>query len=172
MLLTGRGVPVSAQLSSHQLFSQAFPKYVEMVDHAWLYDTGAGDARVIAHKEEGCALLKDDEAYSAFLQKANINDQATGRHNIYLCCSERSGDTEDVEDVEEGCLICDEEDDKYVTYASDSAENQALSQQRLHTLQDAFYKLSLGERHPASCPASPLGPHSSLEEMERNQSLS
>ncbi|KAK3240487.1 hypothetical protein CYMTET_49674 [Cymbomonas tetramitiformis] len=143
MLLTGRGVPVSAQLSSHQLFSQAFPKYVEMVDHAWLYDTGAGNARVIAHKEEGCTLLKDDQAYGAFMRKAAINDQATGRHNIYQCCSGGSADTKDVEGLEEGCLICEDEDAEFVTPEGDLPENQAFSQQRLRNLQDAFHKLSL-----------------------------
>lgn len=37
---TGRGVPVSSQLRSHQLFSQHFEDYSQLVDSATLYHTG------------------------------------------------------------------------------------------------------------------------------------
>ena len=39
---TGRGVPVSSQLHSHQLFSQNFEAYSQLVDTATLYHTGTG----------------------------------------------------------------------------------------------------------------------------------
>ncbi len=38
---TGRGVPISSQLRSHQLFSQNFDCFAGLVDSATLYHTGA-----------------------------------------------------------------------------------------------------------------------------------
>ena len=38
---TGRGVPISSQLRSHQLFSQNFDCFTGLVDSATLYHTGA-----------------------------------------------------------------------------------------------------------------------------------
>eukprot|EP00124_Ichthyophonus_hoferi_P003928 Ihof_evm3s381 gene=Ihof_evmTU3s381 len=77
-LATGRGVPVEAQLKSHQMFSKEFENYVGLFDKVSLYDNNSIDTllkespaapRLIASKELDGLLLVHPPLYEKFLAK-------------------------------------------------------------------------------------------------------
>eukprot|EP00884_Botryococcus_braunii_P011681 jgi/Botrbrau1/20513/Bobra.145_2s0066.1 len=93
---TGRGVPISAQLRSHRLFSENFARCAMLVDVATLYHTGSAlttfskcmtdlSPVMIAHRSRATRgeMLVNPRAYDEFLQKKHIRDEATCRAELY-----------------------------------------------------------------------------------------
>eukprot|EP00192_Tetraselmis_astigmatica_P010115 CAMPEP_0117673816 /NCGR_PEP_ID=MMETSP0804-20121206/14687_1 /TAXON_ID=1074897 /ORGANISM="Tetraselmis astigmatica, Strain CCMP880" /LENGTH=811 /DNA_ID=CAMNT_0005482605 /DNA_START=99 /DNA_END=2534 /DNA_ORIENTATION=- len=93
-LVTTRGVPIPSQLRSHQLFSEAFPKYVEIFDKVSLYDNSQPDLlladapnepALIAYKEGlKSTLLIDQEKYTNFLKKASLNHRSASADEMFV----------------------------------------------------------------------------------------
>eukprot|EP00123_Amoebidium_parasiticum_P016497 comp23458_c0_seq1/m.39168 comp23458_c0_seq1/g.39168 ORF comp23458_c0_seq1/g.39168 comp23458_c0_seq1/m.39168 type:complete len:630 (-) comp23458_c0_seq1:353-2242(-) len=87
-VVTGRGVPVKAQLQSHQLFSKHFDEYVALFDKVALYDNSSMDTlltetpaqpQLIASKDVGGLLLVHPPSYARFMSKATLNVDASNR---------------------------------------------------------------------------------------------
>jgi predicted ABC-type ATPase len=91
-IVTGRGVPVNAQLRSHQLFSEHFPVYVDLVDDVDLFDNNVQSDKpqekpqLIAHKRSLDDKLKTrKKPYSEFLNKSQIYPDANCAEEIHMC---------------------------------------------------------------------------------------
>eukprot|EP00667_Euglena_gracilis_P002268 EG_transcript_2269 len=94
-IMSGRGVPVRAQLQSHKLYSLYFMQYLSLFDAAALMDNSGGtlQAHPILIKGESIMrsstdreeiLVVDEGAYSRFLRKRFINIAARGMSEVYL----------------------------------------------------------------------------------------
>eukprot|EP00271_Cylindrocystis_brebissonii_P015085 TRINITY_DN3704_c0_g6_i1.p1 TRINITY_DN3704_c0_g6~~TRINITY_DN3704_c0_g6_i1.p1 ORF type:complete len:587 (+),score=94.36 TRINITY_DN3704_c0_g6_i1:473-2233(+) len=84
-ILTGRGVPVAAQLRSHQLFASSLERYCAAVDKALVYCTdGIGTPPLLmAYKEGNSKLLVDVTSYSELSALTNINVKADNALELY-----------------------------------------------------------------------------------------
>lgn len=75
-----RFVPVRDLLAAHKGFSQAFEQYAAIADSAILFDNEVGKGekpRLIAGRGPGGKLqVLDEKAYTEFVQKGRLNDQA------------------------------------------------------------------------------------------------
>ena len=79
-LVTGRGVPVSAQLRSHRMFSENFEKYLPLVDRAYLYDTTDSKAHLLVSYDDARTdspmMIFRDGRYAEFCRKKHLNIHA------------------------------------------------------------------------------------------------
>jgi len=84
-LITGRGVPISAQLNSHKLFSKNFGKYAKLVDVVKLYDNSEEGPIIIAEKNSLQENLSPvhEKYFARFKRKKNINLNAENPDAIF-----------------------------------------------------------------------------------------
>jgi hypothetical protein len=85
-ILTGRGVPVEAQLRSHRMFAASFENYARLVDRASLYVTnGFGSEPELVALKDGFQnrLLVDPPSIKGFRQLRHLNEKADSVSTLY-----------------------------------------------------------------------------------------
>ncbi|KGN61624.1 uncharacterized protein LOC101217539 [Cucumis sativus] len=84
-VMVGRAVRVNSQLKSHKRFSEAFPRYCDLVDNARLYSTNVLgiSPKLIGWKDGDNKLLVDPEEIKCVSVTSKLNENANSVYELY-----------------------------------------------------------------------------------------